>query len=248
LAVRTVAVALVASAASGCIRGSLASSTGPNGPELWSTDDTQQVHVGETVDFSFILLTPMQRRPLDPYGYADYCIAELQERRIVSEPDLGGHFRFSSTMPDAEPGDEIELIATAYRQYGARDFLKVGDTWLRGESPIDEPDRKVCSDEINLVFYQARLQISLPGGAAPLDPESGKLELIKRDGTVSSIFLDRPQRPGFVVQGPDAAGSYTVLYEPRGDELNPSGQTTARLVIYDLAGHPHSAEMTIPTP
>ena len=241
-------VAALAVTPAGCIRGSLATSTGPNGPQLWSADNEQQAHVGETVRYSFILISPMQNRPLDPYGYADYCIATVGTQRIACEPDLQGHFRFEHRLTDAKPGDEIKVTATAYRQYGARDFLKVGDSWLRGDSPIDEPDPEVCDDSITLQVYQARVQIELPGGDAPLDQESGKLQLIKSDGTVSSVFIDRPGRPGFEAVGPDQAGDYTIVYLPDGDQLSPSGQTRARFTIHDLTGHPHSAECSIPTP
>ncbi len=235
-------------APAGCIRGSLATSTGPNGPDLWSADDKQQVHVGETVRFSFILVGPWQRRPLDPYGFADYCIADFGERRMVCEPDLGGHFRFSRALSALKAGDSVEITATAYRQYGACDFLEVGDTWLRGESPIDEPDRKVCDDSVTLLAYEAPVEIKLPGGTAPLDAETGKLELVKSDGTVAPVFIGRPGRPGFVLDGPDADGDYTLVYQPRGDEVNPSGHTKACFTIHDLAGHPHTAETLIPTP
>lgn len=235
-------------AASGCIQGSLATRTGPNGPQLWSADKRQEAHVNETVPFSFILTSPPRDRPLDPYGYADYCVASIGDQRVLCEADLQGHFRFSHRLAEAKPGDETKVTATAYRQYGNRDFIQVGGSWLHGDSPIDEPDRKVCSDSITLRVYQARVEMRLPGGASPFDFESGKLQLLKYDGSVRLVFLDRPGRPGFIASGPDDAGGYTVVYAPDGDELNPSGQTPARFTVYDLAGHPHTVEMMIPTP
>ncbi len=239
---------VLAPAAGGCIRGSLATSTGPNGPTLWSAARKQQAHVGETVRFSFILVDPLRKRALDPYGYADYCIAELGDRRICCEPDMGGRFRFEHRLTGVQADQELEVTATAYRQYGSCDFLPVGETWLRGESPVDDPDRRVCDDSVKLRVYQARVEMKLPAGPSPVDWESGKLELFRDDGTVTPVFIDRPGRPGFAAQGPNQDGGCTVVYLPDGDELNSSGQTRAHLSVHDLAGHPHSAECLVPTP
>jgi hypothetical protein len=175
-------------------------------------------------------------------------VASIGDQRVLCEADLQGHFRFEQRLPRARPGDEIEVVATAYRQHGTRDFIQVGDSWLHGESPIDAADDKVCSDSITLRVYQARVEMHLAAGAAPMDFESGKLELTKHDGSVTSVFIDRPGRRGFVASGPDQAGGYTVVYLPDGDELNPSGRTPARFTVYDLAGHRHSVEMMVPTP
>lgn len=126
--------------------------------------------------------------------------------------------------------------------------MKVGDTWLRGDSPYDELDEKFVSDSLTLRIYQARVEVWVCQGEMPLDFERGKLELLKSDGVVSSVYLDRPGRPGFKVSGPDDAGCYQVVYLPDGTQLNPAGRTEARLSVYDRADHPHTATVMIPTP
>ncbi|MFQ5491014.1 MAG: hypothetical protein ACE5GE_09860 [Phycisphaerae bacterium] len=237
--------ALLAGTCSGCIEGSLATSSGPS---LWSARKQQQVHVGETVRFDFILVGRFQKRLLDPYGLADYVMAQIGEHRVQCEPDLGGHFQFEHRFSGVRPGQQIEVTVTAYRQHGNRDFIQAGKHWLRGDSSVDEPDPKVCQARITLEFYQARLEATLPGGGSPLEPESGKLRLFGRNDRVSSVFVDRPNRRGFALSGPDASGNYTLVYEPDGDEIDPSGQTEARFIIYDLAGQQHTFELTLATP
>ena len=106
-------VALAAGAASGCMRGSLATSTGPNGPQAWSADKSQDAHVGEQVRFSFILVKPWQKGPVDPYGHADYCLADIGGHRVLCEPDWGGRFRFEDDFSDDAPGQTIIVSATA---------------------------------------------------------------------------------------------------------------------------------------
>jgi hypothetical protein len=238
----------VGAAVGGCVRGSLATSTGPNGPHTWCADNRQKAHVGEKVRFSFILINPLMDRPIDPYGYADYCMATVGEDRIQCEPDLGGRFRFEHQLADLEPGRTIQVKATVYRQYGSRDFMQVGEDWMRGESRFDEPDPKVRSDSLSLRIYQAEVEIKLPGGPAPFDFESGKLELVRSDGSISSVYLDRPKCRGFTVEGPDEHGAHTIRYLPQGTEVNPSGQTEARFAAYDLAGQRHTASTMVPTP
>ncbi|MCH7814458.1 MAG: hypothetical protein IID40_10615 [Planctomycetes bacterium] len=232
----------------GCIRGSLATSTGPNGPEVWSADNRQQAHVGEPVRFSFILIGPFQRRPLDPLGLADYCLVEVGSRRLECEPDPGGRFRFEYVLADAQPGEEIKVTVTAYRQYGQRDIMRVGDQWLRGDSPLDEPDRTVATDSLILEMYQTTVELELEPGAAPFDFESGKLELIAPGGTTTPVYIDRPGRPGFRVEGPDERGVFWIRYRPDGTQVGVFDRTEALFTVYDRAGQPHRTRVEIPTP
>lgn len=229
----------------GCIEGSLATSTGP---ALWSARKIQQAHVGETVRFDFILISRLQNRPLDPYGFADYCMAQIGDHRVQCEPDLNGHFKFDHELVGVRAGQQIEVTVTAYRQYGTRDFIQAGERWLRGDSTIDEPDRHVCQAQITLDIYQSRLEATMPGGNSPLEPESGKLRLFRRDGQVSSVYIDRPNRRGFAFSGPDSSGRYTLIYEPDGNQIDPSGQTQARFIIHDLAGQQHTLDLSLATP
>jgi len=232
----------------GCIHGSLATSTGPNGSGAWSEDRVQQAHAGEKVRYSFILVDPLLKRPVDPYGYADYLVAEVGDHRIQCEPDIGGRFRFEHTLDGVEAGERIKVTATTYRQYGQRDFMKVGGRWLKGDSPFDEPDRPFKSDSLTLEVYETRLEIPLVPDDAELDFESGKLELIRSDGSTVPVYIDRPGRPGFVVAGPDHLGRYLVTYRPAGSQINTAGETVARFTVFDVAGNAHSAEVTLPTP
>ncbi|HUU83986.1 MAG TPA: hypothetical protein VM243_10835 [Phycisphaerae bacterium] len=235
-------------ATGGCLSGSLATNTGPNGPHRWSTANRQQAHVGETVGYSFILIKPFGKRPVAPYGYVDYCVATIGNERVECEPDLDGHFCFEHRLDRVQPGDELKVRAVAYRQYGQRDFMKIGDKWLRGDSPSDQRDSGFVSDSLTLRIYQARIELGICESEAPLDFETGKLELVKADGTVSPVYQDRDGRPGFDVTGPDDSGCYTVVYLPDGTQVNPAGRTEARLTVHDRAGHPHTATVLIPTP
>ena len=235
----------------GCLSGSLATNTGPTGPHGWCTAKDQQAHVGEKVGYSFILKHPFHKRPIAPYGYADYCVATIGRERVECEVDPGGRFRFQHRLTAVSPGEQVKVQATAYRQYGQRDFMKVGDTWLRGDSPYDELDEKFVSDSLTLQIYQARVEVWICQGEMPLDFERGKLELVKSDGGDAGDAGpddDRPGRPGFKVSGPDDAGCYQVVYLPDGTQLNPAGRTEARLSVYDRADHPHTATVMILTP
>jgi hypothetical protein len=50
------------------------------------------------------------------------------------------------------------------------------------------------------------------------------------------------------VEGPDAAGGYTVRYRPTAEQVNLTGTTEAELVISDLAGHRHVEKTEFLTP
>jgi len=242
------ALLLACCMSTGCIYGSLATSTGPNGSEAWSADQVQMAHVGETVRFSFILIDGWMGRPLDPYGNADYCLVTIDGQQLECEPDVGGRFRFEHSLNGVKPDQRIRVTATAYRQYGQRDFMKVGNTWLRGDSPYDDPDREVTSDSLDLDTYQARVELAVPAGAAPLEAETGKLELIRDEAKVSNVYVDRLNRPGFTLEGPNEQKVYKAVYLPNGSELNTSGSTEARFTIFDTTGRPYSVTAEIPTP
>jgi hypothetical protein len=231
-----------------CISGSLATKTGPNGPNGWSTDNRQQAHVGEAVEYSFILTKPFHKRPIAPYGFADYCVATIGQDRVECEADSGGRFRFEHRLTRARAGEDIKVRVTAYRQYGQRDFMEIGDTWLRGDSPYDAPDSKFATDSLTLEIYQATVEIRVCERAEPLDFDRATLELVKSGGQVTTIRRRRPGRPGFEVSGPDGQGCYTVLYQPVGSELNSAGTTEVRLSVYDRAGHPHTESTELATP
>lgn len=207
----------------------------------------QQVHVGEEVQFDFVL-TDWRNRRLTPIGIADYCVATIGSRRVEAEPDLEGHFQFSHAFTNVVPGDTIVVEAGAFRQRGGRDYMKVRDEWMRSDSPFEEPDKRVARDSIRFKVYSVPIEITLPPSPDEFDPDTGVLRIRRRDGSTTSVFIDRPSRPGFTLDGPDDAGRYTVRYVPDGNVLNPSGTTRVEFTIYDTGGRPHRGTVVLDTP
>jgi len=243
-----IALAISCACGGGCISASLATNTGPR-PEgrLWSMARRQQVHVGETVRFDFVLQDGAGRF-MDPTGLADYCVVIIGQERIEVTPDIRGHFQFSYTFDQVQPGDTIDVTATALRQKGGRDFMNIRGQWLRSDSPYEEIDRALCADDVRLQIYEAPIQLTLARPADDLNPETGKLKILRNDGATTSVFIDVPGRPGFKIRGPEPDGYYRVSYTPKGDELNPIGTTEVEFTIHDMSGRPHHASATLETP
>lgn len=232
----------------GCISGSLASNTDrhPLGFR-WSDAPRQLVHVGETVEFDFVLQDSW-RQFVPPTGLADFCITTIGNEHVESEPDLGGHFRFAHTFDKVTPGDVIDVRTTAYQRRGQRDFMNIAGEWVYGENPYDDPDRNVADDHIQLTVYESPIELSIARPPDDLDLESGVLRIRLADGSTRSVYIDRPHRPGFTITGPEPDGFYTVRYRPSGNELNQTGTTEVEFVIHDMAGYPHYATVTLETP
>lgn len=232
----------------GCVSGSLATNTGPKPPGYdWSDAPKQMAHVGESVEFDFVLQDGF-RRFVNPSGVADYAAVFVHGDRIETEPDLYGHFPFTYTLDHAPPGAIVEVRAVAYRQRGSRDYMKVGDEWLRADSPYHLPDKEVAQDTIKFVIYAAFVELAIARPPIDLDPVSGVLHIRRSDGSISSVYIDRPHRRGFTISDPEADGLYHIRYRPDGVEVNPVGTTEVRVTIHDLSGHPHEASTTIDTP
>jgi hypothetical protein len=245
----------------GCVSASLGTNTGPHPPQQrWSIAAKQMAHVGETVQFDFVL-TDFWGRFVAPTGLADYCVAVpsrlrtgIGDERIETEPDAKGHFRFSYTLDSLRAGEKIKLTATAYQQRGSRDHMKIRGQWLTADSPYAEPDRKIAGDSIQLTIYQAKVEMKIVRPADDLDPESGVLRLQRLDGTAapvytgSPVYIDKPGRPGFRLDGPEPNGYYRVEYQPTGEQLNPTGTTEAEFSVYDLGGQRHVVSQTLSTP
>ncbi len=248
---RRVAAAIVASSLSGgggCVSGSLASNTGPRlVGDQWSVARRQNAHVGEQVRFDFILQDWLQRF-VHPTGLADYCVATIGGKRIETEPEPAGHFRFDYLFDRVQAGDEIEVRATAYRQRGGRDFMKVHGQWLKSDSPYEEDDRRVAGDKIVLTFYEAIVELSMVRPPDDLDPETGVMRIRRSDGSTTSVYIDRPRRPGFRIAGPEPDGYYRVSYKPVGTQLNPIGTTDVEFTIYDQGGQRHYVSTKLGTP
>ena len=255
---RGVCSAIVATAAAsigGCVSASLGTNTGPHAPQQrWSVAGKQMAHVGETVQFDFVL-TDFWGRFVAPTGLADYCVAipsglrtGIGSERTEAEPDERGHFRFSYALDRARPGEKVPVTATAYQQRGSRDHMKVRGQWLTADSPYAEPDRKVAGDSIQLTIYQTKVEMKIVRPADDLDPESGVLRLQRLDGIGPPVYMDKPGRPGFRLDGPEPNGYYRVEYQPTGEQLNPTGTTEVEFSVYDLGGQRHVVSQTLSTP
>ncbi|MGB2988306.1 MAG: hypothetical protein WBE26_20745 [Phycisphaerae bacterium] len=205
------------------------------------------MHVGEEVRFDFVL-QGLFRRFVPPLGLADYCIATVGSERIEAEPNTVGHFQFTYTFDHVTPGEKVKVQATAYRQRGGRDFMRVRGRWLHSDSPYDLPDQKTAKDSIRFIVYEVPIELSMVQPPDDLEPESGVLRIRRTDGSITPVYIDRPHRPGFAITGPGADGHYRIRYTPKGAELNPIGTTDVEFVIYDTAGNPHYASTTLDTP
>jgi hypothetical protein len=205
------------------------------------------VHLGEEVPFDFVL-QDWQHKLMSPVGFADYCVAMIGSERIETEYDVYGHFRFSHKFSNVEPGQKVKVEATAYQQRGGRDFMKIRGQWMHSDSPYEETDREVARDAINLSVYEAPIDLSVARPPDDLDPDSGVLRIRRHDGSTTSVFIDRPTRPGFTMTGPEPDGYYHVRYTPHGDELNPIGTTDIEFVIHDVAGQKYEVPALITTP
>jgi len=245
--VRCFAAVLCVVSGGGCISGSLATSTGQRPPGfVWSPDKRQAAHVGETVEFDFVLTDWLGRR-VDPTGIADYCVAQFDRERIEVELHPNGYFRFARPINFAS-GTSLKVDMTAYRQLAGRDLIKVGDQWVAGNSPFEQPDRKVASDSVTLDVYQSDIRLRMPSPPDDLDLETGVMRIYRDDGSNTSVYIDRPGRPGFTITGPGPDGFYEINFQPAGHMVNNHGTTKVDFLIHDLAGQRHGLSVTIDTP
>ncbi|UCF32364.1 MAG: hypothetical protein JSV78_08505 [Phycisphaerales bacterium] len=239
---------LLAMLMDGCTSGSLATNTGPRPPlHQWSTANRQMVYVGEQVEFDFVL-TDGFGNFVHPDGVADYIAAFIGGERIQADYDLSGHFPFSYRFDTVKPGDEVSVKAVAYKQNHSRDFMLVAGTWMQSESPYEVPDTKVASDDVALEAYEASIELTVPQPKRDLDPSTGVIRIRRNDGMTTSVFVSTALRPGFSITGPQPGEVYRIRYVPKGDEVNPTGQTDVELTIYDMAGQPHQVTAKIDTP
>jgi hypothetical protein len=233
--------------ASGCVSGSLATNTGPRPADrAWSTAAVHPVHIGEVVEFDFVL-TDTWGRFVSPVGLADYAVLLIGNERLETELDSSEHFRFSHEISGRE-ADRVDATAEAFRQRDSRDYMKVQGEWLRSDSPYNERDVGVARTGIVLALYQAVIELRLATPPQPFDAESGVMRIERDDGRSSVVYIDRPGRPGFRLTGPGTDGYYTVRYEPIGTQLNPVGRTRVAFTIHDLGGQRHEASVMLDTP
>ena len=238
---------IAAAATTGCVSGSLATSTGPR-PDgfAWSPDRTQYAHVGERVSFDFVL-TDALGRFVDPVGIVDYCVAKMGSERIEMEIEPSGHFSFARPIK-APPGASLQVEVSAIRQLAGRDQVKVGAEWIRSKSPFEQPDKRIASDAVTLIVYQAQVRLRLASPPTELDPETGVMVIHSDKRGAVSVYIDRPGRPGFRITGPDADSYYTITYDPPGDVLHDHGTTKVVFSVYDLSGQRHEISEVLDTP
>ena len=239
-------VTILGSAA--CISGSLASTTGPRPPgHQWSIAPRQMVHVGETVQFDFVL-QDASHRLVPPLGLVDYVAVDVQGRHIEAVADVNGHFTFTYQFDEVHPQQSIVVRVEGYRQKGSRDYMKVNGEWLHTASPFDRPDQPMYADTITLTVYRIPIELRLLSPRDDFDPSSGLLKIRRSADETKTVYIDRPHRRGFRIYGPDEQMAYRIEYWPDGDELNPSGTTDVEFVIYDVSGTPHYVSKSLNTP
>lgn len=233
---------------SGCVSGSLATSSGDGVDGKWSIAKRQQVHVGETVEFSFVLKKPLSNDSIDARGIADYCAFTIGGDRIEAEMDMAGGFKTEYSFAGVESGVQVEVLAEAFAMRDDRDFMQISGKWLQTESPYNKPDKRVARARVVLSTYQCVVRFKLPKPEHAYDLGTGKLTFRCREGRNVSVFEHRPPRTGFEISPENADGSRWVAYLPTGDQLNPTGTTEVEFSIYDVAGNRTTFTDTLQTP
>jgi hypothetical protein len=231
----------------GCVSGSLATNTGARAGESWATASRQPAHVGETVQFSFVLKRPMEDKSMHALGVADYCVFDIGGERYDVDVDESGAFRIEHGLTQARAGDKVRVTAVAYREYGPRDHRRVAGEWLKNQSPQNEPDQRVASARVTLEVYQSSLELDVPPLPDGLDPSTARLVLRPRGRRDVVLYAHRPPRRGFTFDvSPN--GGWRVTYLPSGDEVNPTGATPTEFSIFDNAGNRHEFRTELATP
>jgi len=199
------------------------------------------------VDFDFVLQDAW-RRFVPPGGIVDYCVISIGDTRSESVAGPRGHFNFSHSFADVPAGTVVDVRVDAFRQRGAKDYVQIAGQWLATQTFSQEPDVRVAGDSLRLKAYQSSIDFRLPRPADDFDPDSGVLRLRKTDGTTTSVYINRPTRHGFLLVGPEPSGYYRVRYEPRGQEVSPTGKTDVTFTIHDVGGQRHTKRIALDTP
>ncbi len=232
----------------GCVYGSLASNTGFSSGGVWSVAKVQDVHVGETVRFSFVLRERFRDGRIELLGIADYAAANILDERIEVEPDVSSAFLFENKLKDVPAGRIVDVEVAAFKIRGTRDYMKIRGRWQHSISAVDEPDNLVGQDRLRLRVYQSEIDYSFAKPRADLDWATARLVLTRDDGRASTVLMDQPHRPGFTMNGPDRKGNYHIQYFPLAEQINSSGSTRASLKVLDVHGVQQSFEFDFETP
>lgn len=222
---------------------SLATNSGPSktGGE-WSVAAEQWVHVGEKVDFNYVLMS----------GYADYAILSIPQAgitRVCLQADRNRfYFEGLTFNVPTLPGKPLVAKVTCYRERGIRDYMEADGKLLVRESPDDPSDAKVSSSHLKIHVYQASLTIDMPACHDGYRWQTASLTLHCGGDLPAIVHENRPYRKGFKVEGPSASGSFVVTYEPTADQLNRTGTTRAVLSVFDTKNKEHTQVVLVPTP
>jgi hypothetical protein len=241
-------VSTLAALAGGCMQGTVATRTGPAGPTSWSTDKHQAAHVGEPVEFEFLVVRVGTSRGIA--NAADYAVWEFGPEYQVTRVDAEGRFHCTHAFTQVPPAgaDDVLVRVTAYRQRRRQDAIVIGDELVHAADPYDLPDAVVASDKLHLRVYQAQVRFDVPPASPPLVWETAMLTF-ERDSAAAAVV--RPQRlgrPGFAVIRAEGEPNTVIAYEPTADQVNPTGWTRVTLLVRDEDGQEHLFKQTIPTP
>jgi len=206
-------------------------------------------HVGERVEFSFVLARNMRSQaPMDPAGVADYCVATIGAEMIDADLTQDGHYRFSYELVHDAPGSRIPVSAAAYRQRGQRDRMKIDGHWVIGNDPFDQRDTQIAADSLTLVIYASDMDLPVQRPGVDLVLASGRLDILKSSGESTEVHAEGPGEPGFSFTAVDEKGYYHVLYQPPVDQLNRRGTTQVRFSAPDTDGQLYVTDATLSTP
>ncbi len=208
----------------------------------------QHAHVGEKITLSFILRQQFQKSRIDVNGIADYAVASILDERIEVGPDTNSAFLFTHRLAGVTSGQVVAVEVAAHQTRGSKDYMKIRGTWRRSISAAEEPDELVARDSIKLHIYQSRIDYRFANPQVDLDWSTARLVITRSDEKVSSVFMDRPARPGFTMNGPDQNGYYSIQYFPLADQINKIGTTRAALKVLDVNGLEQSHEFEFDTP
>ena len=204
--------------------------------------------MGERVSFSFILRERFRAGRIDVLGIADYAAANILEERIEVGPDINSEFLFGHRLDGVEPGSTIDVTSAAYQVNGSKDYMKIRGRWRRSMNAVDEPDKMVARDSIKLRIYQSRIDHRFRGPQVDLDWATARLIIRRGEENVSTVFMDRPHRPGFTMNGPDREGFFHIQYYPLAEQVNKTGATRAALKVRDVNGLEQSYHFEFATP
>ncbi len=209
--------------------------------------ERQFAHTGELVRFDMVLTRGyFQKTPLDPFGIVDYCIVNIGSEQIEANLDERGHFGFSHEIGPRD-GVTLPITATAYRSQGLRDRMKIGGRWINADDPYDPTDTLVATAGMELFIYKTSVDWQLKHTGNQLKMETGRLEILKEDAPARSIY-HKSRTPGGFDASASTETEYRVLYEPTWDEINRSGTTPIRFLVYDTNDIQHEFLAAISTP